>query len=68
MLLTVLSLIHNALTLLFGVYVSAAFLGVKMNRKNVFVLLLFSVVIGGVYLGSYLSGSALPVPRKSIPL
>ena len=54
MLLTVLSLIHNALTLLFGVYVSAAFLGVKMNRKNVFVLLLFSIIVGGVYLGSYL--------------
>lgn len=54
MLLTVLSLIHNAFTLLFGVYVSAAFLGVKMNRKNVFILLLFSIIVGGVYLGSYL--------------
>lgn len=54
MLLTTLSFIHNAFTLLFGVYVSAAFLGVRMNRKNVFRLLLFSVIIGNVYLGSYL--------------
>ena len=41
MLLNVLSFLHNATTLLFGVYISAAFLGVKMNRKNIFSLLSF---------------------------
>ena len=54
MLLTILSFLHNAITLLFGVFVSAAFLGVCMNRKNVFILLTFSVVVGGAYIASYL--------------
>ncbi len=54
MLITVLSLLHNATTLLFGVYVSAAFLGVRMTRKNIFTLLAFSVSVGGVYVLSYI--------------
>ena len=54
MILTVLSFLHNATTLLFGVYVSAAFLGVRMNRKNVLTLMAFSVAVGGVYILSYL--------------
>ncbi len=54
MLLNVLSFLHNATTLLFGVYISAAFLGVKMNRKNIFSLLSFSLAVGGGYLLSYL--------------
>ena len=53
MLTTVLSLIHNATTLLFGVYVSAAFLGVKMNRKNILTLLIFSASEGAIYLLAY---------------
>ena len=43
MLTNILSLIHNATTLLFGVYASAAFLGVRLNRKNNLHLLIFSV-------------------------
>lgn len=54
MLLNVLSLLHNATTLLFGVYISAAFLGVRMNRKNILTLLAFSLAVGGVYIGAYL--------------
>lgn len=42
----ILQLIHNASTLLFGVFISAAFLGIKMKRKNVVMLLLFSLVSG----------------------
>ena len=30
----ILSIVHNASTLLFGVYISAAFLGIRMNRKK----------------------------------
>ena len=54
MLLNVLSVIHNATTLFFGVYVSAAFLGVRMKRKNIISLLLFSVTVGIFYVLSYL--------------
>ena len=42
MLESILAVLHNATTLLFGVYISAAFLGVRMNRHNVFTLLIFS--------------------------
>lgn len=45
----VLSILHNALTLLFGVYLSAAFLGIRMNRKNILILLNFSAIVGVVY-------------------
>ena len=41
MLVYILSLIHNTTTLLFGVYASAAFLGIRMNRKNILALLTF---------------------------
>ena len=53
MIVTVLSVVHNATTLLFGVYVSAAFLGVRMNRKNILRLLCFSLAIGAVYAASF---------------
>ena len=46
MLVNILSLIHNTTTLLFGVYASAAFLGIRMNRKNILALLTFSCVTG----------------------
>lgn len=54
MLLNCLSFLHNATTLLFGVYISAAFLGVKMKRKNVLTLLVFSLSVGVVYVLSYI--------------
>ncbi len=50
----ILSLIHNATTLLFGVYISAAFLGIRMNRKNIFTLFGFSCCVGVVYVTSYI--------------
>lgn len=38
MLENVLIVLHNATTLLFGVYISAAFLGIKMTRRNIYIL------------------------------
>ena len=49
MLVNILSLIHNTTTLLFGVYASAAFLGIRMNRKNILALLTFSCITGVFY-------------------
>ena len=54
MLVNILALLHNATTLLFGVYISAAFLGVRMNRRNVCTLMGFSCAVGIIYIGSYL--------------
>ncbi len=50
----ILSFIHNATTLIFGVYISAAFLGVKMSKRNIFVLMGFSSAVGVVYILSYI--------------
>lgn len=54
MLVSILSLVHNATTLLFGVYASAAFLGVRMTRRNVLTLLGFSGAVGVVYVLCFL--------------
>lgn len=45
---SVLKLLHHAVTLLFGVYISAAFLGIRMSRKNIAVLCGFSAAVGVV--------------------
>lgn len=50
----VLSLIHNATTLLFGIYASAAFLGIRLNKKNTMTLFSFSCIVGVIYLLSYI--------------
>lgn len=49
----VLNIVHNATTLLFGVFASAAFLGIRLNRKNNLTLLLFSCVSGAIHLFVY---------------
>ena len=54
MILEILQLIHNTITLLFGVYISAAFLGVALKRHNILQLLGFSCVIGSIYLCAYI--------------
>lgn len=54
MLVTILSLIHNITTLLFGVYASAAFLGIRLNRKNNLTLLTFTCLTGTLFLLCYL--------------
>ena len=53
MLVNILSLFHNATTLLFGVYASAAFLGIRLNRKNNLALLTFSCITGIFYILSF---------------
>ena len=54
MLTEALSIIHNAITLLFGMFISAAFLGVRMSRRNVFALSCFSLADGVCYISTYL--------------
>lgn len=51
---SVLELLHHAVTLLFGVYISAAFLGIRMSRKNIAVLGGFSAAVGAVSTFSFI--------------
>ncbi len=53
MLVRILSFIHNFITMLFGIYISAFFLGVKQNRKNVFMLFLLFSFVGIMYIISF---------------
>ena len=48
MLLHVLAAIHNTTTLLFGIFLSAFFLGVRQNKSNTIKLLLYSLAEGAV--------------------
>ena len=50
MILQILTYTHNTTTLLFGVFLSAFFLGVKQDKKNVLQLLLLAVVSGMLYI------------------
>ena len=65
MLTTVLSVVHNATTLLFGVYVSAAFLGVRIAPAvtligcTTFVLTLVGVWVGNLFGSRYKSRAEL---------
>lgn len=43
-----LSILYHTVTLLFGVYLSAAFLGIRMSRKNIVILFGFSSAVGVV--------------------
>ena len=54
MLVQLLSFIHNLTTMLFGIYISAFFLGVKQNRKNILSLFLLFSCEGILYIISYL--------------
>lgn len=53
MLVRILSFIHNLTTMLFGIYISAFFLGVKQNRKNTFMLFLLFSFVGILYIISF---------------
>lgn len=55
MLSSVLGIIHNATTLLFGVFLSAGFLGIRMSRKNIAILLGFSSAVGVVYVFNFIT-------------
>lgn len=58
MLLSLLFAIHHTTTLMFGIYISAFFLGVKQNRKNIFILTVFCACIGILHtIGLLLAGT-----------
>lgn len=60
MLLQVLSFIHNISTMVFGIFISAFFLGVRRNSRNIIILLCFSAFEGFLYItGSLLFGELL---------
>ena len=46
----ILSWIHNITTMLFGIYISSFFLGVKQNKYNVIKLAVFSCIEGTFYM------------------
>lgn len=50
----ILSFIHNLTTMLFGIYISAFFLGVKQNRKNILTLFLLFSCEGIVYIINFM--------------
>lgn len=50
MLLQILTITHHITTMLFGIFLSAFFLGVKQNKKNILFLLSTSAVYGILYL------------------
>lgn len=54
MFIQMLSAIHNSTTLLFGIFLSAFFLGVKQNRKNILILFLFFCCDGLLHIASFL--------------
>lgn len=53
MLTSLLEYVHNALTLFFGVFASAAFLGIRLHRKNLLCLSAFSLATGVLSLASF---------------
>ena len=50
MILQILSFLHNLTTMLFGIFISAFFLGLRHNFKNICTLLLFSCFEGALYI------------------
>ena len=50
MILEILTYTHNITTMLFGIFLSAFFLGVKKDKTNVGKLLLLAVISGGLYM------------------
>ena len=60
-----LSILYHAVTLLFGVYLSAAFLGIRMSRKNIVILFGFSSAVGVVCALTFIF-SEMFLPRRYI--
>lgn len=54
MILRILTYTHNITTMLFGIFLSAFFLGVKKDKTNVGKLLLLAVISGGYIWSAYL--------------
>lgn len=54
MFIQLLSFVHNLTTLLFGIFISAFFLGVKQNRRNILRLFIFFSFEGIIYITCFL--------------
>lgn len=54
MFLQILSFLHNLTTMLFGIFISAFFLGIRQNSKNIYTLLFFSSFEGILYIAAFL--------------
>lgn len=54
MFLQILSMIHNLTTMMFGIYISAFFLGVKQNAKNILTLFLLFSCESILYVASFM--------------
>lgn len=54
MLIAILEFLHHGTTLLFGIYVSAMFLGIRMTRRNIISLFIFACGSGLVYILTYM--------------
>ena len=67
MFIQILAVVHNASTLLFGIYCSAFFLGVKSNKKNILTLFLIFCIQGGLYLSIFLPFGT-SVAQQAYPL
>ena len=52
MLIQILSFLHNATTMVFGIFISAFFLGVRQNSRNILILLGVSAFEGFLYVAS----------------
>lgn len=63
----ILEYLHYGITLLFGVYLTAAFLGIRFNGRNVLILLLFSCGEGILNIISYV-WLGFDVTEKIYPL
>lgn len=64
---SILGFLHYGIILVFGIYLSAAFLGIQMNRKNGLILLAFSAVVGIINSVSFI-GYGLVFTEKVYPI
>ncbi len=53
MLENILEILHYGVILVFGIYLSASFLGIRMKRRNVVVLFGFSAIVGALNTGFF---------------
>lgn len=63
----VLQFVHYGMILIFGVYLSAAFIGIQMNRRNIMILLGFSAVVGAINAVCFVS-FGLTITEQIYPL
>ena len=60
-------ILHYGTILIFGIYASAAFLGIRMNRQNIMILFVFSTAMGMINTCSFLL-LGIAITEKIYPL